>query len=89
MNYVAQREEELKQQIFSQTMKEDFADFWKSAVEELRKKPLTVKKEKLSLPYDKSFTTYEITYNTHDDTEIHAYFSCPNTEKGKKLPCVV
>ena len=89
MNYVTQREEELKQQIFSQTMKEDFADFWKNAVEDLRKKPLTVKKEKLSLPYDKSFTTYEITYNTHDDTEIHAYFSCPNTEKGKKLPCVV
>ncbi len=88
MNYVAQKEAELKKQIFSQTMKADFADFWKAAVEDLRKKPLTVKRERLSLPYDKSFTTYEITYNTHDDTEIHAYFSCPKREKGEKLPCV-
>ncbi|MBP3605147.1 MAG: acetylxylan esterase [Clostridia bacterium] len=86
--YVAQREEALKKQIFPQTKKEDFADFWTEAVKDLRKKELVVKREKLSLPYDKTFTTYEITFNTHDDTEIHAYFSCPVGKENEKLPCV-
>ena len=49
MNYAMQKETELQKQIFPQTMKEDFADFWKSAVEDLRKKPLKIKREKLSL----------------------------------------
>ncbi len=86
--YILQRTEELKKQIFEQTMEKDFGEFWANAVTELRKKELVVKREKLSLPYDKSFTTYEITFNTHDDTLIHAYFSCPNVKSAKKLPCV-
>lgn len=86
--YIEEKTRELENQVFAQTKKADFADFWADAVAQLRKKELVVKKEKLDLPYEKCFTTYEITFNTHDDTWIHAYFSCPKHKEGEKLPCV-
>jgi cephalosporin-C deacetylase len=86
--YIDEKTKELENQVFAQTKKADFADFWANAVAQLRKKELVVKREKLDLPYEKYFTTYEITFNTHDDTWIHAYFSCPKHKEGEKLPCV-
>lgn len=86
--YVEQKRRELKAQVFMQTKRADFEDFWADAVAALRKKPLSVKREKLSLPYDKSFSTYKISFNTHDDTVIEAYFCCPAGREGEKLPCV-
>ena len=86
--YVEQKRRELEAQVFMQTKRADFEDFWADAVAALRKKPLSVKREKLSLPYDKSFSTYKISFNTHDDTVVEAYFCCPTGKEGEKLPCV-
>lgn len=86
--YSHQKEELLKKEIIPQTKKNDFSDFWEKEVEKLRRIPLTVKREKLSTPYDSSFLTYKISYNTHDDTVVNAYFSCPVNKKAEKLPCV-
>lgn len=86
--YIEEKTAQLKTQVFAQTKPADFEAFWKDAVTELRKKEIVIKREKLSLPYDKSFDSYEITFNTHDDTWVHAYFSCPKHKEGEKLPCV-
>ena len=86
--YVSEKTAALEKQIFAKTAREDFSAFWENAVAELRKKELVIHREKLSLPYDKSFSTYEITFNTHDDTLVHAYFSCPIRKDKEKLPCV-
>lgn len=87
--YTEEKIKELESKVFAQTMREDFNVFWSNAVADLRKKELVIKREKLPLPYEKNFTTYEITFNTHDETWIHAYFSCPNSRKAdEKLPCV-
>ena len=86
--YNAQKEASLEKEVLAQTMQEDFAEFWEAAVADLRKKPLSIERKRLSTPYDKSITTDEITFNTHDATVIHAYFSYPNDRNGKKLPCV-
>jgi len=88
MSYVKEKEEILVKKIIPQDKKEDFAEFWKQAVAELRAVPLEVVRQKIKTPYDKTFTTCEISYNTHDATMVKAYFSYPNNA-DKKLPCVV
>ena len=88
MSYVETREQNLKNSIIPQNAKEDLADFWKEQVDFLRTFPLQVSRKKLDLPYEKSFITYEVTYNTHDKTMINAWFSVPAGQEGKKLPCV-
>ena len=87
--YISEREESLKKKIRPQNMKPDFEEFWRRAVEELRSVPLKVSRRKMDTPYDKAFTTWEVTYNAHDGTEIVAWFSCPTHNEGKKLPCAV
>jgi len=57
-------------------------------IAQLRTVPLQVKRKKLTTPYDKTVTTWEISYNTHDDTWIDAWFSYP-AGATEKLPCVV
>ena len=44
--YVEQKRRELEAQVFMQTKRADFEDFWADAVAALRKKPLSVKREK-------------------------------------------
>lgn len=89
MHYEQQKTAELEKRVISQTKKGDFEEFWNTQVEALRKIPLQYTREKLDLPYEKTFLSYKITYNTHDDTMVDAYFSCPVNGAGKKLPCVV
>lgn len=86
MSYIEKNIEILKTKIIPQTKKEDFDAFWKNEVEMLRKIPLEITRKELDLPY-KSFTSYEITFNTHDDTIVSAYFSVPKNADGP-LPCV-
>ena len=74
--------------IIPQNYNEDFFAFWKEQTAYLRTIPLSISRSKLDLPYDRTFTTYEITYNTPDKTMIHAYFSVPTGQEDKKLPCV-
>ncbi len=88
MSYIKAREKELKEMITPQNMNEDFESFWVSEVEKMRAVPLKVERKKLKTPYDKIFNTYEIVYNTHDNTIVHAYFSCPVKKDTEKLPCV-
>ena len=88
MEYERRQEELLKKKVYPQTKKEDFEAFWRRSVEQLRAVPLKIERRKLETPYDKQFTTWELTYNTHDDTVITAWFSCPNGATGK-LPCVI
>ena len=88
MSYIEEFEKKLQGQVIPQTMKPDFAQFWQKSVEQVRAVPIEIKREKLETPYEKSFITWELTYNTHDDTKIHAWFSVPTGAK-EKLPCVV
>ena len=88
MSYISDKEALLKTKIIAQTKKADFEEFWTKSVEQLRAVPLEIKMEKLVTPYDKSFTTYLVYFNTHDRTVSCAYFSHPNNATGK-LPCVV
>lgn len=88
MLYEKRREAILQEKVIAQTAKEDFGDFWKKQVEMLRKVPLEYSREKLKMPYDKTFESYEIIYNTHDKTKVHAYFSVPLRRSEEKLPCV-
>ena len=88
MSYASEKEMELMNQIIPQTKKDDFDSFWSEQVRKLREIPLEIERVKLDTPYDKTFTTYEITYNTHDKTRVHAYFSCPVNKTSEKLPCV-
>lgn len=87
MEYVAKKEKALQNKIIPQTKRADFEEFWASQVNALRQKPLKVTKQKITTPYDKFFTTYEVTFNTCDDTIVNAYFTTPNNATGK-LPCV-
>lgn len=86
--FIQKKEESLKKKIYDQTKREDFEEFWEKAVAQMRAVPLQVKRWKKETPYEKSFITYELDYNTHDDTWVRAYFCCPTNAKGK-LPCVV
>lgn len=88
MNYCDNKEKALKNTIIPQNYNDDFFDFWKAQVTALRSVPLSFTREKLALPYDRTFTTYEIVFNTHDKTMVHAYFCVPVGSEGKKLPCV-
>jgi len=88
MGYIEEQEKILKTKIIPQTAKEDFEAFWRKNVEQMRSVPLQVKRKKLVTPYDKTVTTWEISYNTHDDTWIDAWFSHP-AGATEKLPCVV
>ena len=86
--YIQEQQAILEKKILPQTKKEDFEAFWTDAVAKLRQVPLQVTREKLVTPYDNTFTTYLLRYNTHDDTGIDAYFSFP-TGATEKLPCVI
>ena len=88
MSYFEQKETELKSKVIPQNGKPDLKEFWDKNVAEVKALPLEVSRTKLETPYDISITTYEIVYNTHDATKIHAYFSVPSYAK-EKLPCVV
>ncbi len=85
MNYVEKKEAALKKQIIEQTKEPDFEGFWQQEIENLRAVPLRFERKPLVLPY-KTFDTYEITYNTHDETVVTAYFYVPKHTEGK-LPC--
>lgn len=87
MTFIEQKEEALKHKIIPQTAREDFEDFWQEAIRAMRAVPLSYTREKIKTPYDKTFTTYKIFYNTHDNTKVAAFFSCPNNAQGP-LPCV-
>lgn len=88
MSYIQNKEENLKKKIIPQYMKDDFESFWVKNVKQLREKPIEFTKTKIKTPYDKTFTTYEVIFNTIDDTKVYTYFSHPNN-MTKKLPCVV
>lgn len=87
MDYITEKEELLKTKIYPQSKRDDFEAFWTNAVAQLRATPLQIRRQRLSTPYDKTFSTYLIEYSTHDDTWVKAYFSCPKDAAGK-LPCV-
>ncbi len=87
MQYELQKEQVLKSRVINQTKKQDFEEFWALQVKALRKIPLKVERKQIQTPYDAVFTTYEITFNTIDDTKVHAYFCKPKFVSGK-LPCV-
>lgn len=87
MIYENNKEEKLKNQIIPQTSNDDFEEFWKSEVEKLRQKKLVVERKIKDFPYT-NITTWEVKYNTHDDTIVKAYFSVPNDGK-KKHACVI
>jgi len=86
--FIKEKEKELQGQVIPQTKKEDFEAFWQAQVAQLRTVPIQVKRKKMETPYQKLFTTWEISYNTHDDTWIDALFTYPANATGK-LPCVV
>ena len=88
MGYCDYHETQLKNKVISQTMNEDFAAFWSAQIAALRSVPLSFQREKLDLPYDKTFTTYRISFTTHDETVVEALFSVPAGHEGEKLPCV-
>ena len=87
MSYIEAKEAQLKSQIIAQTKEADFESFWDAQVTTLRSVPLRIERKKMNLPY-KTFTAYQINFNTHDDTIATAYFCVPNTYDGKPLPCV-
>ena len=88
MCYENETELELQGKIIPQNKPLDFDAFWRCAVEQVRSVPLQIRRKKLDTPYHKTVTSWEISYNTHDDTWIDAYFSYPAGTEGK-LPCVV
>jgi len=88
MYFEKEKEKELQEKVIPQTKQPDFEEFWKLALEQLRSVPVQVRRKKLDTPYGKTVTSWEISYNTHDDTWIDAYFSYPAGAEGK-LPCVV
>ena len=88
MLYELEKEQELRGKIIAQTKPADFEQFWDSAVRQLRSVPIIIKREIMDTPYTRTVTSWKISYNTHDDTWIDAYFSYPADAKGK-LPCVI
>jgi len=87
MNYIENQEAKLQTQIIAQTARQDFESFWKSQTDMLRTVPLKYERTRLVLPY-RAFDTFEITYNTHDETVVTAYFYVPKFMGNQKLPCV-
>ncbi|MBQ3252714.1 MAG: acetylxylan esterase [Oscillospiraceae bacterium] len=88
MSFASDKEKELQGKVIPQTKQPDFEEFWMDAVAEMRKVPLQIKRKKMNTPYSGMVTTWEISYNTHDDTWIDAYFSYPTAKEGQKMPCV-
>lgn len=88
MLYEDKKEEVLRGKVIPQNEKGDFKEFWENQVQMLRQKPIKYTRNKIKTPYDKTFDSYEIFYNTHDDTIVHAYYSVPSHKEGEKLPCV-
>ena len=88
MKYTEHHEESLKTRIIPQNKNNDFESFWASQIANLRAIPLSFKREKLDLPYEKAFTTYKVTFSTHDETMVEALFSVPAGDPDRKLPCV-
>jgi len=88
MLYEQTREAALQKSIIAQTMQPDFEVFWRDAVAALRQVPLQVTRTPYQTPYEKSFYTELITFNTHDRTVVEAYFSYPAHAEGP-LPCVM
>ncbi len=88
MSFITEKEALLKPQVYPQTKKPDFEEFWERAVKQLREAPFTVTRERLKTPFDGSFLTDRLTYTTHDDTKVVAFFSYPAGAKGK-MPCLV
>ncbi len=88
MTYSQDRENELKKIIIPSNPKPDLKSFWESEVEKMKAVPLDVNRKKLTTPYDKTVTTYEVMFNTHDDTVVTAHFSYPTNKQAEKLPCV-
>lgn len=88
MSYACEKETELQKIVIAPEIKADLKEFWENEVNKMRNVPLDVKREKISTPYDKVFSTYEISFNTHDNTIVNAFFSFPADKEGKKLPCV-
>ena len=88
MSYAEERENALVNKVIAQTKKPDFEEFWQRSVAQMRSVPIQIKRKKLETPYTKMVTTWEISYNTHDDTWIDAWFSYPTHLEGQKLPCV-
>ncbi|MBQ9973896.1 MAG: acetylxylan esterase [Oscillospiraceae bacterium] len=84
--YIKRREEALKGKVYPQTKRADFEQFWADSVAMLRAVPLKVTRGEPTV--SRHYTTWELTFNTHDDTVIYANFICPNDAKGKR-PCVV
>lgn len=87
MHYEANWEVTLKSQVIPQTKPEDFEAFWLAETEKLRRIPLQITRKRLVTPYDRTFYTDLITFNTHDNTVVEALFSCPANAKAP-LPCV-
>ena len=87
MDYITEKETLLKAKVYPQTKPEGFESFWADAVAQLREVPLQIRRQKLTTPYDKTFSTYLVEFSTHDDTWVKAYFSCP-AGATEKLPCV-
>ena len=87
-NFINAKESVLKNKVIPQTKKADFETFWAEALAQLRAVPIQITRTKLDTPYDKAFTVWELTYNTHDATVICANFICPKNVSGR-LPCVV
>lgn len=87
MHYEANWEVTLKSQVIPQTKPEDFEAFWLAETQKLRSIPIQITRKRLVTPYDKTFYTDLITFNTHDNTVIEAIFSCPRSAK-MPLPCV-
>jgi cephalosporin-C deacetylase len=88
MGYIEEKEAELKHKIIPQCAKEDFWEFWQNQVAEMRKVPLKIERKRLPGPYDRYFLTDEITFNTHDNTMVKAWFTYPVNKAKEKLPCV-
>lgn len=88
MSYISEKEENLLKRVIPQTKQPDFEEFWQKQVSYLRSFPIKFTKTELDTPWNKYLTFYEVTFTTHDDTVVNAYFSHPKDIKGK-LPCVV
>lgn len=88
MNYIENEESQLIEKIIEQNKKDDFEDFWQNQIASLREIPISFEVKKLDTPYEKAFTTYKVSFTTHDKTVVDALFSVPAGRNGEKLPCV-
>ncbi len=88
MGFIEEKEAYYQRNIQPLTLPDDFEAFWRSSVERLRAVPLTVSRERLKTPYDKTFFTDLVTFSTHDKTVGTAYFSWPVHADGP-VPAVV